>query len=157
MELDWHHGDRAELWPLFRLADDSESQLRAYADLGRVLVAHSQGAIVGHLQLVPTDAPGEVEVTNMAVAPEHQGHGVGRALVERALAACRDEGANRVLVATAAADLGALRFYQRVGFRMHSIERDAFTPATGYPDGLLIDGIPLRDRVWLSWERDDGR
>jgi hypothetical protein len=40
---------------------------------------------------------------------------------------------------------------QRNGpFRMRSIERDAFTPATGYPDGIDIDGIPLRDRGWLD-------
>jgi hypothetical protein len=45
-----------------------------------------------------------------------------------------------------------LRFYQRQGFRMRSVERDAFTPATGYPPGLLIDGIELRDRVWLDRE-----
>ena len=43
--------------------------------------------------------------------------------------------AGRVLVATAAADIGNLRFYQRQGFRMRSVERDAFTPATGYPPG----------------------
>ena len=60
--------------------------------------------------------------------------------------------AGRVLVATAAADIGNLRFYQRQGFRMRSVERDAFTPATGYPPGLLIDGIELRDRVWLDRE-----
>ena len=55
-----------------------------------------------------------------------------------------------MLVATGAADVGNLRFYQRLGFRMLRIERDAFTPATGYPDGIEVDGIPLRDRVWLS-------
>jgi hypothetical protein len=37
-----------------------------------------------------------------------------------------------------------------MGFRMLSVERDAFTTSQGYPDGLTIDGIPLRDRVWLS-------
>jgi len=31
-----------------------------------------------------------------------------------------------------------------------SVERDAFTRATGYEPGLLIDGIELRDRVWLD-------
>ncbi|HEU5470423.1 MAG TPA: hypothetical protein VFV67_07205 [Actinophytocola sp.] len=29
---------------------------------------------------------------------------------------------------------------------MRSIERDAFTPATGYPPGIRIDGIDLHDR-----------
>jgi hypothetical protein len=53
-------------------------------------------------------------------------------------------------VVAAAADVGNLRFYQRQGFRMRSIERDACTPATGYPPGISIDGIGLRDRVWLD-------
>lgn len=33
---------------------------------------------------------------------------------------------------------------------MCGIERDAFTPAAGYPPGTEIDGMPLRDRVWLE-------
>ena len=57
-----------------------------------------------------------------------------------------------MVVATAAADIGNLRFYQRCGFRFEAVERDAFIPATGYPDPLEIEGIPLRDRVWLSRE-----
>jgi hypothetical protein len=53
----------------------------------------------------------------------------------------------------AAADIGNLRFYQRCGFRFEAVERDAFIPATGYPDPIEIEGIPLLDRVWLSRER----
>ena len=53
-------------------------------------------------------------------------------------------------MATAAADIGNLRFYQRVGFRFTVVERDAFTAATGYPDPIVIDGVPLRDGVWLA-------
>ena len=55
-----------------------------------------------------------------------------------------------LVVATAAADIDNLRFYQRAGFRMRAIERDAFTPAAGYPPQTSIDGIDLRDRVWLD-------
>jgi hypothetical protein len=55
-----------------------------------------------------------------------------------------------VLVATASADVGNLRFYQRLGFRMRSVERDAFTEATGYDAHAHADGIALRDRVWLD-------
>ena len=74
-----------------------------------------------------------------------RGRGVGRALVEAAVALARREGRSTVLVATAAADTGNLRFYQRLGFRLRAVERDAFTEATGYPPGLEIDGVPLRD------------
>ena len=58
--------------------------------------------------------------------------------------------AARGWVATATADSGNLRFYQRLGFRMVCVERDAFGPATGYPMPIDIDGIALRDRVWLD-------
>jgi predicted N-acetyltransferase YhbS len=75
---------------------------------------------------------------------------VGRRLIQAAVDLAAAESVTTILVATAAADIGNLRFYQRQGFRMRSVERDAFTPATGYPAGLLIDGIELRDRVWLD-------
>ena len=45
------------------------------------------------------------------------------------------------MVATAAADVGNLRFYQLAGFRIRAVERDAFTPLVGYPDGVIIYGI----------------
>jgi GNAT superfamily N-acetyltransferase len=86
----------------------------------------------------------------MAVLDSHQRRGVGAALVRAAIERARAEGRSRLVVATAAADIGNLRFYQRLGFRMRSVERDAFTPATGYPEPIDIDGIPLRDRVWLD-------
>jgi RimJ/RimL family protein N-acetyltransferase len=67
----------------------------------------------------------------------------------------RDVGRSRLVVATAAADVGNLRFYQRLGFRLRSVERDAFTPATGYRPGLEVDGTELHDRVWLDRAIDD--
>jgi hypothetical protein len=72
--------------------------------------------------------------------------------MERAIAEARTEGARTLLVATAAADTGNLRFYQRLGFRLLRVRRDAFTAAQGYRDDIVIDGIPLRDQVWLSHE-----
>jgi GNAT superfamily N-acetyltransferase len=144
-----HQGDRRELRFLFELAEDSGSQLDAYLHLGQVLVARRDDQIVGHLQYVPTAHPEQVELKNMAVSTPHQGQGIGRALVEslvERLAAV----ATTILVATAAADIDNLRFYQRRGFRFRSVERDAFTAATGYPGKIHIDGIELRDRVWLD-------
>jgi GNAT superfamily N-acetyltransferase len=152
MDIDWYDGDREALQPLFAYAEDSAAQLDEYLPLGRVLVARRAGTVVGHLQLVPTSEPGEIELKNMAVCPEQRGTGVGRALVEDAVARCTEEGWPRLVVATAAADIGNLRFYQRVGFRMRSVERDAFTPESGYPELIDIDGIPLLDRVWLARE-----
>jgi ribosomal protein S18 acetylase RimI-like enzyme len=135
---------------LFELAEDSSRELDAYIDAGRVLGARDGDAIVGHIQITDTRRPADAELKNMAVHPSHQRRGVGRALVVAAMELVRQERRSTLVVATAAADIGNLRFYQRLGFRMRSIERDAFTPATGYPPGLEIDGIELRDRVWLD-------
>jgi GNAT superfamily N-acetyltransferase len=144
-----YDGDREDLRPLFREADDSEEQIDVYILSGVILVATDGAAIIGHLQLI--DLPdNEVELKSMAVLEPWRGTGVGRALVEAALHHSRRLGRLRMLVATATADVGNLRFYQRLGFRMLRVERDAFGPHTGYADEVLIDGIPLRDRVWLD-------
>ncbi len=143
--MEEHDGARRELRGLFELAEDSAAELDGYIDDGLVLVAVTGDRIVGHLQM------SDAEVKNMAVLEDHQRRGIGRALMEAAIVRARDEGRSALIVATAAADIGNLRFYQRLGFRMRSIERDAFTEANGYPP-QLVDGIELRDRVWLDLE-----
>ena len=144
VEIDRHTGPRDVLRGLFELAEDSAERLDASLDQGRVLVATDGGHVVGYLQLTGD------ELKSMAVAKERQQHGIGRALVERAVRIWRDEGLRTVRVATATASVGNVRFYQRLGFRMLEIERDAFTEADGYATGTVLDGIPLRDRVWLT-------
>lgn len=151
-----HEGPRDGLRELFELAEDSPAQLDAYLDLGRVLVATEGRAVAGHLQLVDAPGTGRCEIKNMAVRTSHQGRGIGRMLVRAAIDLVAAESCTTLLVATAAADAGNLRFYQRLGFRMASIDRDAFTQTAGYPPGIRIDGIELRDRVWLSMSPTPG-
>jgi GNAT superfamily N-acetyltransferase len=150
VRIEAYGGPRDRLRALFELAEDSATELDSYIDAGRVLVAVADGEVVGHLQLTGTGDPRQVEIKNMAVREARQGHGIGRRLIEAAVDLAAAEAVTTIVVATAAADIGNLRFYQRQGFRMRSVERDAFTPATGYPPGLRIDGIELRDRVWLD-------
>ena len=149
--IGWHTGDRRPLRPLFELAEDSAAELDSYLASGRVLVAIEDGRVIGHLQLVDTERSGVVELKNMAVREGLQGRGTGRQLVRAAIDLVAAEGATTIRVATAGADIGNLRFYQRQGFRLHSIERDAFTPHNGYAADTVIDGIELRDRVWLDY------
>ena len=133
MEIVWYARERVQLRSLFALAEDSPQRLEASMDEGRVLVATGDGQIVAYLQLVESDAAHEVELRSMAVVEHAQRKGIGRALVARAITECRAEGVRTLLVATASADTGNLRFYQRLGFRMLRVERDAFTVADGYP------------------------
>src|SRR3954463_10487878 len=102
--IQWHTGRRDELRHMFEMAEDSEQQLNSYLHLGRVVVAVEDGSIVGHLQLIETDADNEAELKSIAVVEHRQRHGVGRLLIERAIAESRAAGAQTMLVSTATAD-----------------------------------------------------
>ncbi len=144
-------GDRHDLLGLFRLAEDSETALASYLHDGRVWVARApSGEAVGHLQAVASNDGTTWEILNTAVDDRWQGRGIGRRLVDRAVDEARAAGATRLEVATAAADTGNLRFYQRCGMRFSRVVRDRFGPETGYPDALDVDGIPLLDQVWFE-------
>jgi len=130
VRIDLHHGPRHELWSLFELADDS-------------------ALAIGHAQIVPHDVR-VWELKSLAVLAPYRERGVGTGLVRRSVSWVRQHGADQLLVATASADLENLGFYQRLGFRMLRIERDAFTTEGGYPAGLSFGGVPVRDRVWLE-------
>jgi ribosomal protein S18 acetylase RimI-like enzyme/catechol 2,3-dioxygenase-like lactoylglutathione lyase family enzyme len=157
VRVERHEGRRSELRASFEEAEDSAEQLDRYIDAGEVLVARAGERLVGHVQLVEGADGHTAEVKNIAVAAAHRGRGVGRALLAAALDRARAQGRSTVTVATATADVGALRFYQRAGFRMRAVERDAFVPATGYAADGEVDGVPLRDRIWLDLRLDEAR
>jgi GNAT superfamily N-acetyltransferase len=140
--IEEYAGPHREVEWSFRLAEDSDQQLDSYIDLGRVWVARAaEGEIVGHVQAVARDRS-RWEVVNTAVAEHARGQGVGRALLHRAVDEARSAGVARMILATATADVGNLRFYQRCGFRMTHVVPDAFGAHQGYPPGIEIDGIP---------------
>jgi lactoylglutathione lyase len=153
VRVERYAGPRGELRALFEEAEDSGSELDAYIDAGEVLVAVTDSGVVGHLQLIET-ATDTSEIKNMAVEAAHRGRGIGRMLTQAAIEQTRARNHSALAVATAAADVDNLRLYQLAGFRMRAVERDAYTPSVDYPAGLLIDGIPLRDRVWLDLQLD---
>lgn len=148
-------GPRSELLSLFQEADDSTKAIESYMEGGEVLVARNrQGRIIGHVQLIAAAA--EWEIKSLAVLSMWRGQRIGSALVRAALEHAFSRGAVCVIVATATADAGNIRFYQRLGFRMNRVEPDAFTAEGGYPVSS-VDGIPLRDRVWFSIHDDSGK
>jgi ribosomal protein S18 acetylase RimI-like enzyme len=144
-----YEGPRDALASLFAEADDSESQIASYRELGKILVARRDGTILGHIQLVETGEAGTFELKSIAVDQQWRSQGIGAALIQAALAHCRDRDALWLVVATAAASIQALKFYQRQGFRISHVIRDFYGPERGYRP-LDIDGIPLLDEVILD-------
>jgi ribosomal protein S18 acetylase RimI-like enzyme len=81
------------------------------------------------------------------------GVGVGTALVDAVGAAARRLGCRRVWLITTNDNLHALRFYQKRGFVLVAVHRDAVAAARALkPEIPLIgdDGIPIRDEIELE-------
>jgi ribosomal protein S18 acetylase RimI-like enzyme len=149
MEIRLHQGPREALQPLFAEADDSEDQIASYRDLGEVLVAVEEGRIIGHALVVETDEEGIFEIKSLAVREDRRSRGIGARLIAAACDYCRARGGRSVVLATAAASILALKFYQRLGFRIQRIIRDFYSAERGYVP-LELDGIVLRDEVILD-------
>jgi ribosomal protein S18 acetylase RimI-like enzyme len=149
IQIHIHEGSRVSLQALFAEADDSDEQIASYRDLGEVLVAVDQGEIIGHAQVVRADEQGIFEIKSLAVREDLRSQGVGAQLVAAACDHCRQRGGRLLLVATAAASIPALQFYQRQGFRVQRVIRDFYSPERGYRP-LELNGIPLRDEIILD-------
>ena len=78
------------------------------------VVAEGDGAVVGYL--VAWFAADEGEIGNVAVAPEARGHGVGRLLVDAALAEAAHRGAATVYLEVRESNAVARRLYAGLGF-----------------------------------------
>jgi putative acetyltransferase len=87
---------------------------------GDVLVARdadADGAILGCVALEPLrDQPGVFELSKMAVDPAAQGQGLGRRLLEAAIARARALGATALFLGSNAKLAPAVHLYEAVGF-----------------------------------------
>jgi ribosomal protein S18 acetylase RimI-like enzyme len=147
--------ERDAYLPLFHLADDSVAEVRAYYQTGTLFgLEQDSGDPIGLILAIPA-GPDCTELKAVAVDPSLQGQGVGSSLLRAVLRLLREQGLRRVVVGTSSSGIGQLAYYQKAGFRLWKIERDVFTPARGYPEGIRENGIPLRDMVWLDQELDE--
>ena len=80
--------------------------------------------------------------------------GVGSALIAACAAVARDRDLHRIWLITTNDNLDALRFYQRRGFRIVAVGRDAATRAREQlkPEIPVVGsyGIPIRDEIHLE-------
>ncbi|MGB3288227.1 MAG: GNAT family N-acetyltransferase [Burkholderiaceae bacterium] len=81
---------------------------------GRVYVIEMQARVSGILVLIPQDS--EMLLDNIAVAPEAQGHGLGRKLLEFAERQALDAGFNRLCLYTNEAMTENIALYLRIGY-----------------------------------------
>ena len=99
------------------------ARFRAYPNY-RVFVALESGTFAGTYALLILDnlakrgaRTGIVE--DVAVLPERQGRGVGRAMMEHARAECRAGGCYKLALSSNVKREGAHQFYDALGFERH--------------------------------------
>ena len=93
---------------------------------GAILIAELEGEAVGTVGLVPGHGPGVLELIKMSARSDIQGRGIGRALMEAAIAKSRDIGARKIWLETNTILDAALALYRKSGFR--ELTGDELTP-----------------------------
>ena len=84
-----------------------------------LLTAHVDGELIGSIAVngAQTERPG-AQLRWYLMAEECQGRGIGRVLLERALAFCREKGFDSVFLWTVAGLPQSLHLYEKAGFRI---------------------------------------
>ena len=105
-----------------------------------MLVAEDDGEIVGYVAVgraTRLESNQHVaDIRGLAVAPDHQGRGLGRALVQAALDAARERGARKVTLRLLAPNTAARALYESCGFVVEGVRRDEF-----FLDGRYVDDV----------------
>jgi ribosomal protein S18 acetylase RimI-like enzyme len=110
------------------------------------LVAEIDGRVSGFIllrQTIPLESHEHVlTISELAVAPAAQGSGVGRALLEAAVANAAERGATKVTLRVLGENAGARRLYERCGFVVEGVLRDEFRL-----NGRLVDDVLMACRL----------
>ncbi|MCP4810316.1 MAG: GNAT family N-acetyltransferase [Proteobacteria bacterium] len=126
--------------------DEVRSRIEKFlSDADCYLVAHDDDGLIGTIDIARIQRRRLVHngMLTMGVHPRAQGQGVGRALVEAALAWAEVNGVERVELYTLDSNVRAQKLYESVGFRL-AWRRDAFHRR---PDGTLEADLVMEWRA----------
>ena len=136
--------DKRLFLPLLLLADEQENVIENYLNRGELYALYDpdlRGACV------LTDEGNDVfELQNIAVFPDFQRRGYGRALVNHVIASCRGRG-KTLLVGTGESPV-TLPFYKSCGFTFSHRIKDYML--THYDHPVIDNGVQLLDKVYFS-------
>ena len=128
MEIRKVETNKKQYLTLLLLADEQENMVDRYLERGAMYVLEDNGV---KAECVVTDeGAGVLELKNIAVEPEFQGRGYGKALV-----------------GTGESSLTIL-FYEACGFQRHHLVKNFFTDHYDHP--IYEGGVQLVDMVYLQ-------
>lgn len=138
--------EKKEYLSLLLLADEQESMVDRYLERGTLYVLKDPD--VRAVCVVTEEGSGVLEIKNLAVAPEYQKMGYGRAMID--FAAAQYKSRFCVLqVGTGDSPL-TVPFYERCGFRRHHVVKNFFTENYDHP--IFEGGVQLQDMVYFRKE-----
>jgi len=82
----------------------------------------------------------DAELRNIAVHPEHQHQGIGRALLEAGSTRLREAGARRIFLEVRPSNKPALGLYYSMGFAVRLLRKDYYRDP---PEDALVLGLEL--------------
>ena len=131
---------------LLMLADEQEDMIDRYLERGVMYVLEDDG--VKAACVVTDEGNGILELKNIAVAPDFQRKGYGKALVEFLIQTYR--GQYQVLQVGTGDSPSTIPFYESCGFRRHHLVKNFFVDHYDHP--IYECGVQLVDMVYLQRE-----
>ena len=131
---------------LLLLADEQEDMIDRYLQRGVMYVLEDDG--VKAACVVTDEGNGILELKNIAVAPDFQRKGYGRALVTFLIQTYR--GQYQGLQVGTGDSPSTIPFYESCGFRRHHLVKNFFVDHYDHP--IYECGVQLVDMVYLQRE-----
>ncbi len=78
----------------------------------------------------------DAQILNIAVAPQHRGHGIARKLMELAVSTARERGAEVLALEVRESNAAAIKMYEDLGFVRYFVRKGYYE---GKEDALLME------------------
>lgn len=128
---------------LLLLADEQEDMIDRYLERGDMWILDDSGAKA--VCVITDEGNGTLEIKNLAVDPQHQRKGYGKAMIEFVTEQYRDY--CKIIVGTGDSPL-TIPFYQSCGFKKVGRIKNFFTENYDHP--IIEAGIQLKDMIILE-------
>lgn len=134
---------------LLLLADESLEAINKYISNCEIYVFEVNNKIIAEYALQQINEM-EVEIKNIAVTPEFQNKGIGKALLRDASDRAKASGFKTISIGTGDAAIRLLRLYQNEGFKKMEVRKKFFID--NFPKPIFENGIQLIDMIVLKKE-----
>lgn len=138
-----HRADEPMPYDLLLLADENQILIDKYLPGSQLYVLETDGKVVGVGVLQINGTAGEI--MNIAVAPDYQRKGLGRAMIQALTDAAVRQGVGQLRIATGNSGIGQIALYQQEGFELIAIDRDYML--RNYTNPIWENGIQCKHQL----------